>query len=1846
MTDFYTREDSPLDDFSADQCVIIKKKHLKCVSRTQYKDPSYSVPYSIEWYPLCNSYYPYTEDVDAHSRVNHVLGVTPSFTSLRSSILRNEGDLDPYAENHAQLKYLTSNPVSFIILSKPGVKGEDLGKLLSEHWKCVHIHPQELIREEIVSGSRAGTCIEFNLRSGRAVSVDVILKLAEKKLRSKSVQHRGFVISGFPLIPNVLYEEDPVSSESAVFTAYDIFEDVIDATIELGVLPQVFTGEASQDETTRTEDTVKLKREKLNLGSGSANICGGVSIEHDFEEQLNFIFGFLQEPFIIIYITCESSDVVSWRSNNRFDSFSETTFNLLDSGGDKTLYTMYSKDPAVSNVIPEDFLDVAKYTQPRPDFEKMQRLVTLPSEFQINVMAQLEKYHFSALPTIERFVLNHEPQSFIKVDGRVSVARMFNSVKHKLSTLPFIKVVLPQKLLGSDEFEGEAPAMPDFDVYSHTLEECFEYFKTVQTVSPLFNWTLSDWKFKCPVSMKEGTYKDGDPNYAVRFMNKIFFLADEEAWLKFSRNPRPYVLPPFPKPRCKFLVVGPSGSGKTLVSNCLKYLLNGEILNFYEIQDQFNELRKEEYLSMVRSQAVPEAISLLNEERRRKWEEDEQVRLGMVEQWVAEKIKILEESADLLERSRLAYSIDVRRMSSFPVHLTYKVEQDFPVSSELEMGKIGKQVKDILVANGFPADLELCSSLPENRENMLEYLPEELKAKAEIEPATIFDGFVKEYVENAVNEAQFQDIEVTAESVAEMVIEAIQRVERKTLESGGWILENLPLNSEVIERLIPDYIPDDVFVLQDELTQPQSFGGFRSFFSNLSKPDAAWRSPDQAEPSPSQDNSISAEEFRTVWKPLSVLLTEFGVEIIEFNNEDKTLTQLLEEIVATVDNKHRQLAHRLTDEEKLQLLESIHVGEGAEETEDTRRFGDTVDFCPVAFYGHGVLWKGKAEFSSKFQERLYFLSSQEACDLFVNNPYHYLPLKDPPKQFPPLRVCVVGPTGSGKTTLSETLHRNLGLFVFDFKVHKDVLELWFNDPVKDVGFVLEGFPRTESDVEFMVSNFTVPDVILELSLNELDINTRLLNEWDVRRRLVKERNIEKVKFWQAHRSKRFDELMNLKRDARYEEKRKVLDDVQEVDEEEARSEVSYDSVANEADTEEINTLLEVEIPQPELEAEFDTLESYQAHIADTYVGEIENLRLAKETCQAEEIPWFTIDSGVPPPKVLAQALLIVDKYKLRSFEKCYDVPLDLSERLLESGYFFLGRFGRTCPVQIFEAWNPVQETSALQLFPLIHRQFIYFLTGAERRRKFVADPLKYVRQQSSDFPLIPLKLAVIGPPKSGKTTLAERFAKSFGLKRISRGMASRYVMLHQAHSCLSNNMDNVLRQGWELTDEMVVKCAHALALDGRSSAQGFVLDGFPSSTEEMKHLAAVGLVPHLVIDLQATIKRVLEFAASDPGKRNRPPFSSKLIKYRYDQWLLSADEYRDWLENEYQIVAKVEVDRSKWGVWNQAQNLTLAVFSQVKDYYNYAHKETALRLANMQVTPFEFIERQSSFENYCPCCIHFSYYLVNGGDPPDRTGLIQYKSKFYWICNDHIQTFIDNPEQFLPPYNNHIMPSNLPKRVRLPLNFNQCFANGVCVVCYWSSVPKRLTRRGSNAYLVEYRGNVYNFDKLSCMNKFMCEPHKYYNRTFNFEGINLPTLRYRELPLLGMLQHYQARLLCQAISNTATLRPVIAGLDESASAALNIALCLKVKNPYVPRDFRPFYEEAQEKYHEKRLRLMQYLDRMKRQINPYLYYEEPLPKLSENIIKDNSVCRKTRNALTPAECSNAGDGDKGREVSN
>ncbi|NWW56809.1 KAD9 kinase, partial [Ifrita kowaldi] len=105
-----------------------------------------------------------------------------------------------------------------------------------------------------------------------------------------------------------------------------------------------------------------------------------------------------------------------------------------------------------------------------------------------------------------------------------------------------------------------------------------------------------------------------------------------------------------------------------------------------------------------------------------------------------------------------------------------------------------------------------------------------------------------------------------------------------------------------------------------------------------------------------------------------------------------------------------------------------------------RHMGDTKHFCPVSLKENFVLCPGLQEHAAKYKEKIYYFSTSEYRDKFLKNPEEYVAHKEP-LQAPPLRVCLLGIHGAGKSTCARQIADKLGIFHIQFEEYLQELLL-------------------------------------------------------------------------------------------------------------------------------------------------------------------------------------------------------------------------------------------------------------------------------------------------------------------------------------------------------------------------------------------------------------------------------------------------------------------------------------------------------------------------------------------------------------------------------------------------------------------------------------------------------------------------------------------------------------------------------------------------------------------------------------------------------------------------------------
>lgn len=795
-------------------------------------------------------------------------------------------------------------------------------------------------------------------------------------------------------------------------------------------------------------------------------------------------------------------------------------------------------------------------------------------------------------------------------------------------------------------------------------------------------------------------------------------------------------------------------------------------------------------------------------------------------------------------------------------------------------------------------------------------------------------------------------------------------------------------------------------------------------------------------------------------------------------------------------------------------------------------------------------------------------------------------------------------------------------------MQKLIKKIWFEEPFVNTGFILDGFPRLPSDVEDMIACYCIPDLIIELegsSESMLErLSPKMFKTWKTQ--LNEAKKLAKLKL-----DRETQEWMNfitkhIVAKVIFED---ILDNIFSSIEVPPKS-LSAGSVIMDAHpmgSSNVNVHLfnyynemiqeyPAPVDQSEWEKPDEARERIDARLESLYEVDDEGIQSLKDILQEQRIRIVSINGTKSLKKVIRTVLFKLTNVRNRNssfLEQTFKVNNDIAEMLLLEGFFFMSQFYRMCPVYISE--NPKTITNPYKImkrrglvFPVIHRAYIYFIFGEESLKKFRTNPLKYLNFNIlSSFIEYPITLSVIGAPKSGKSLLAGKLAKRYGLACISRGMAVRYILETMHWTELASRMKTTLEKGDCINSDHVMKAVQTVAIDHRTLTYGFVFDGFPETASEAMELTNTGLYPTIILDIcndkGPIIKQSQNEIYYDLIKR-KPPYSEPFIETRYVNWLKKSYQIRDWVSQDTQNLYEINGKESRWQCLQNAVDYVEGNISKIHYYLNNVLDKIVSPYC-MCISNDAFCKRMSSYNDMCPLCLQFNV-LRHSGYPVDKKGVVQFKDKFYWICPDHMTSVLKYPEYYL--YNKKVEIPEIPAVVKT-VNVAFVYENGVCIVTYAQNLPCQKIVRGSHKYAASFQGKTYLFCSPKCLEMFLAKPHMYHDIEV-FKGARIfPQLSLKQLPNIGYLEQTIGKIITEACCSVNVVRPKYPGLSIKASAALYIALYLKSHNPISQGSVIPLYTKAL-KIYDARCRLMIDLGlRLRSMDNPFAKYPKCCSKI-------------------------------------
>ncbi|CAH1800208.1 unnamed protein product [Owenia fusiformis] len=807
----------------------------------------------------------------------------------------------------------------------------------------------------------------------------------------------------------------------------------------------------------------------------------------------------------------------------------------------------------------------------------------------------------------------------------------------------------------------------------------------------------------------------------------------------------------------------------------------------------------------------------------------------------------------------------------------------------------------------------------------------------------------------------------------------------------------------------------------------------------------------------------------------------------------------------------------------------------------------------------------------------------------------------------PTCFIVIGKPGSGKTTLTRKLaqewkcqivsaatviHANLELQTEMGKKAQDILikgealpeemvakmiEDKINSPeVTHHGYILDDFPSMSEDYMTikdqleLVKNWKLkPDFIVNLKIPDLDLEYRRVGQ----RADALTGDIYIREMYDPDRPEA--QLDEGEGEEEEEEEEEEEDDIEAILAEE------FEEEEEEEDDDE--------------EQEEDAIDRIRNDLADVYDNDTNSLAVVQDVLEELLIPRIELDGGRKPHIIrytLTKGLKNIVQYRHSIFERVYSISERMAKKMLQCGYKQPSRFGRWCPVQLHEG-ECIQPMQGLgyATYPCIYRQHIYYLSSPQARDEFVQDPMTFLKQPSPK-PVVPVRVAVIGPPKSGKTTLAERFEEEYGLMRLSIGEALRLVVDTMPKSELARKINQHLQKGLTCPDELAVQALEVATTDMRCQTRGFVLDGYPMTKRQVELMTERSIIPVRVIELTLESKEVMVRGTEDRYSPLRVlPLhdSSQILAIRLAQWKKHISEIREWYRSEHRNFVQVKGERSKWWIWNEALDISKASVQQIQTYLQRVADGKAASINDMCITPSEFVVRLGDYDQYCPVSLALRGELVDCSVTEDLTFAAEFRGHYYKMAGEkELSQFLEEPEKYVPP----LAPRPLPPKELLPIRRTagdvknlfpkQIELQGYCPVTFLDGKCRyEAIKPGDPELVVEYRDKLYYFEQEEKLQKFMRLPEKYWNLKLPHK---LPprkdNITVTGLPMLGYMEQSVATAIQKALTAVGLFKPKYPFLTPSKSALLYVAYHLKAYNPKSSEYVRKKYKQRLMQFEE------------------------------------------------------------------
>ncbi|XP_026742543.1 adenylate kinase 9-like [Trichoplusia ni] len=626
--------------------------------------------------------------------------------------------INVWTDHDAQEIFLDTKPTCYVIFGKSGAGAFKIGEALSKRLNCIHLCPKHIISDELEQRSQTGRTLDFNLKRNIPCNFDVMLKILKTKVQSPSVQHRGYVISGIPLVPSSkdkLCFIKALFSEEGFLIVEDLLFDIICNIKKKKPTKSVSSPNASEssqlsgeDEKEDVEEEHHAEEEAVEeeeaapaaLPKFILDFCSNV-IEHKkgyykttqatLLTQIEEIFKLSLAPDVIIHASCPDLDIVTIKKHKYLN------YKTGQSEMKPFEFTYVSDIRRPPKFVISDF----DFPDPPPTIFNPKYNCLVPGHFKERCLNQICNYQNMVFPFMDKKIKDFNPRRFIEIDGRTNLKKMLHNVMERLTLLHIQPVLVPEPLYLQESAE-------DIEEFWKSVSS----FNTINSGVLNFKRTPSHWYNRCPVELKLRRSVVGNPKYAMALFKHVYVMSSLDNFISFYKNPRPYLKLKYLEPTCRVIIVGTKSSGKSMIAECLSWIFDCPITNFENLLEKEKEKKYEIFARSILS----EIIATIEDARHRDWQRSESDRETKLNAWSKNVLKLLNEYCEFVN------SLKQKEKEKRPV----KKRRTKKVAEKKELLEQGDQelLDDVKEENQLPEEEEK-QVLVLEEEKEIEYTSEE-----------------------------------------------------------------------------------------------------------------------------------------------------------------------------------------------------------------------------------------------------------------------------------------------------------------------------------------------------------------------------------------------------------------------------------------------------------------------------------------------------------------------------------------------------------------------------------------------------------------------------------------------------------------------------------------------------------------------------------------------------------------------------------------------------------------------------------------------------------------------------------------------------------------------------------------------------------------------------------------------------------------------------------------------------------------------------------------------------------------------------------------------------------------